>query len=111
MKKLLDCHPERRATRGVEGPAFRRQCQAPEKSKPFDSARTRPAKMCRRQPLVEGTRRVLAIALDFDFLFALRHFTVLAAILIVLRNYALALLVPALLTFIRHRDVPFQQLG
>ena len=71
--------------------------------------RARPAKMCRRQPLIEGARRVLAIALDLDFLFALSVFAIIAAIFVVSRNYTLARLVPALLSFIRHGDVPFQQ--
>ena len=57
--------------------------------------------------LIERASGVLAIALDFDFLFALRVSAVVAAILLVLRNYTLALRVAALLVLVSHGHFPF----
>src|ERR1019366_9540343 len=58
-------------------------------------------------PLIERASGVLAVALDFDFLFAVRVLAIVAAIFFVLRNYTLALRIPALLVLISHGHFPF----
>src|ERR1035441_3966389 len=57
--------------------------------------------------LIERASGVLAVALDFDFLFAVRVLAIVAAIFFVLRNYTLALRIPALLVLISHGHFPF----
>ena len=57
--------------------------------------------------LIERASGVLAVALDFDFLFAVCVFAIVAAIFFVLRNYTLALRIPALLVLISHGHFPF----
>ena len=57
--------------------------------------------------LIERASGVLAVALDFDFLFAVCVFAIVAAIFFVFRNYTHALRVRALLVLISHGHFPF----
>jgi hypothetical protein len=101
--------PARKGVPSVAKASDLRQLYGASEGTPLHSQQARSflAAVAASNPLIERASGVLAVALDFDFLFAVRVLAIVAAIFFVLRNYTLALRIPALLVLISHGHFPF----